>query len=348
MLAALIMAGGKGTRFWPMSTEEKPKQFLNLIGENTMLQSTVNRLRELINLEHIFVCTSNSYVHLVHEQLPELPEKNIIVEPVGRNTAPCILLSTLYIKEMCGECEIVVVPSDHIINDNSKFLNILMAADNFIQLNQESIVTIGIEPNRPETGYGYINFGDEVALINQQSVKKVKKFVEKPDFQTANTYLKEGTYLWNAGMFIFNGKFMLKQFKELCSSMYAILTSLPSIYDDNYFKELEKKYQKCDSISVDYAIMEKSQNINVIPGNIGWDDIGSWVALERYIKKDENNNVVKGKINAINSNNNVVYSTGKDVILLDVDNICVIETGDKIVICNKESMAHIHELRGKN
>ena len=348
MLTALIMAGGKGTRFWPMSTEEKPKQFLNLIDSKTMIQATVDRLEGLININHIFICTSKSYVDIVKQQLPNLPEKNIIIEPIGRNTAPCILLSTLYIKEMYDEANIVVLPSDHKINDKQEFLNILSSANDFINKNKEGIITIGIKPNRPEIGYGYINYGDDIDEFNNHSVKKVNRFVEKPNIEKAKEYLEANTYLWNAGMFVFNCDFMLEQFKIFFCNSYKILSSLPSINDSRYMEELHDKYILCDAISVDYAIMEKSDAIYVIPADFGWDDIGSWKALERYIIQDDNGNIIKGNINSVNSQNNVVYATDKKIILLDAEDLFVIETEDKIVVGKKDSIEHVHELRGKN
>lgn len=347
MLTALIMAGGKGTRFWPMSTEEKPKQFLNLIDELTMIQSTVKRLKKLINIDHIFVCTTEKYKDLLLEQLPDLPQKNIIIEPIGRNTAPCILLSTIYIKQLYSDANIIVLPSDHKINDEDEFIDVLKAGNSFISKNRDSIVTIGIVPNRPETGYGYINFGDNVDGFGNHLVKKVNKFVEKPNLKKAKQYVADGKYLWNAGMFAFNSNFMLEQFQKYFDYSYNLLASLPAIEDENYMSELYKKYQQCDAISVDYAIMEKSDCIYVIPSDFGWDDIGSWNALERYIDKDGNNNIVKGNVKILDSQNNVVYGTDKEILLVDVDDLYVIETDERIVIGKKDNLESVHELRGK-
>ena len=345
MLTALIMAGGKGTRFWPISTENKPKQFLNLIDDKTMLQATIERLEDLINIDHIFVCTGVQYIGIIKEQLPNLPEKNIIIEPTGKNTAPCILLSLLYIKQIYMDANVVVLPSDHKINNKKEFLKILSVANKFVDDTFESIVTIGIEPNRPETGYGYINFSDNIEKIDNYQIKKVRCFVEKPNLNIAKEYLDKGTYLWNAGMFVFNCKFMIEEFKRLSNQMYQILSTLPAIEDENYMEVLEKKYSLCESISIDYAIMEKSKHIFVIPGDFGWDDIGSWKALERYIKKDENNNIFKGKVNNFNSKNNIAYSKKKEIILLDINELFVIEADDKIVVGKKESISKVYELR---
>ena len=319
----LIMAGGRGTRFWPKSTEEKPKQFINLINEKTMIQLTVDRVKKIVPIEKIFISTGEKYIDLVKEQICDLPHKNIIVEPVGRNTAPCILLSSLYIKQMYNDCNIAVLPSDHLIKDEKAFLETLKIADDFVKNNRESIVTIGIEPNRPETGYGYIKYNNN----QKENVVKVEKFVEKPNIEKAISYLNSKNYLWNAGMFI------LKQ--------------LPEIYCENYNEKLNELYPKSESISIDYAVMEKSKNIYVIPSDFGWDDIGTWKSLERYIEEDENNNYIKGQASIYNSSNNILYSENKKIIVIGLDNIFCIESDDKIVIGQKDSIEELVKYREK-
>lgn len=346
MLNLLIMAGGKGTRFWPMSTNDKPKQFLSLVDKKTMIQATVDRLKPLVSIDHIFICTGKQYAPLVMEQLPDLPKRNIIIEPVGRNTAPCILLSSLYIKQVYGKSNIVVLPSDHKITNENKFLSVLASADAFLNVYNKSIITIGITPDRPETGYGYINYGQDIGIINNNNIKKVNKFVEKPDIETAKRYIKDGHYLWNAGMFVFDADFMIGEFSKYYGS-YEKLSSLPLIDDGNYDDELKKIYEQCESISVDYAIMERSDNIYVIPSNFGWDDIGSWKALERYIPKDDDDNIFKGNVRSFDSRNNIIYGQDKEIILLDIDDIFCIDTNERIVIGKKDSLTKVHELRGQ-
>ncbi len=260
MFCALIMAGGKGTRFWPKSTEETPKQFLNLIADKTMIQLTYERLLKIIPKERIFVVTGKRYKANVKNNLKDLPEQNIIIEPEGRNTAPCILLACMYIKQIYNDATIAVLPSDHAIKDEDEFCNILKIANDYVEKeNSDAIVTIGITPNRPEIGYGYIKFEK-----SDNKVIKVEKFVEKPDLKTAEEYLSSGMYLWNAGMFIFNINNMLKEL-EINYSGYNILKGLPSIGDISYEKVLDELYTKCESISIDYAVMEKSKNIYVVP-----------------------------------------------------------------------------------
>ncbi len=340
MFCALIMAGGKGTRFWPKSTEEMPKQFLKLIDEKTMIQLTYDRLLKTMPAERIFVATGERYKELVKKQLESLPERNIIIEPEGRNTAPCILLACLYIKQIYEDATIAVLPSDHAIKNGEEFCNILNTAKDYVEnKNKQAIVTIGINPNRPETGYGYIKFEKE-----DREVIKVERFVEKPNLETAKEYLSQGGYLWNAGMFIFDVGNMLNELEHNYSS-YEILSHLPKIESTNYKEELDKLYPKCESISIDYAVMEKSKNIYVIPGDFGWDDIGTWNSLERYKEKDESDNILNGNIKNYNSKNNIIYAGDKKVILLDAENIFCIDTDEVLVIGNKDSISKVHELR---
>lgn len=344
MLNVLIMAGGKGTRFWPASTTKRPKQFLKLINENTMLQNTINRILPLIDYEHIFICTSREYVHFVKEQVPQLKSENIIIEPVGRNTAPCILLGTIYINELYNNSNILVLPSDHMILNEKEFLSIIKDANEFLLYNNNTIITLGVEPNRPETGYGYIKYQKEFSHEKNHKIYKVEKFVEKPNYSMAKEYIKDGSYLWNAGMFMFNSSYMLYEFQQNYSS-FNLFKNLPSIFSDEYINRLEEIYIQSEAISIDYAVMEKTKNIYVIFADFGWDDIGSWKALERYIKKDENQNIIKGNIKSINSQNNIIYSTNKQIILLDVENLFFIDADNTIIIGNKNSLDKVYTLK---
>lgn len=339
----LIMAGGRGTRFWPKSTEEKPKQFINLIEERTMIQLTVDRVRNILPIEKIFIATGEKYINLVKEQIPDLPDKNIIVEPIGRNTAPCILLASLYIKQIYNDCNIAVLPSDHLIKNEKIFLETIKIANDFVRNNNQSIVTIGITPDRPETGYGYIKYNK----TEKNTVVKVDRFVEKPNLEKAKEYLDSKEYLWNAGMFIFNVDYMLKELENNYNNTYKLMQQVPNIHDESYNKILNEIYPECESISIDYAVMEKSKNIYVIPADFGWDDIGTWKALERYIDKDENQNLIKGQASIYNSSNNILYSENKKIVVIDIDDIFCVESEDKIVIGKKDSMEKLVNYREK-
>ncbi|MGV8984570.1 mannose-1-phosphate guanylyltransferase, partial [Clostridium sp.] len=315
MLCALIMAGGKGTRFWPLSTVEKPKQFLKLIGEDTMIQMSVKRLQKLIPIERIFIVTGTRYMDLVRKQLPELPYRNIIIEPVGKNTAPCIALSAFHINKIYKDATIAVLPSDHLIKDEKNFLEVLNSANEFVDKNKEAIVTIGMKPDRPETGYGYIKYSNIHSVINGCEIKSVKKFVEKPDIHKAKEYLADGNYLWNGGMFIWKATNILRLTRKYLINTFEVLSEIAATREEDYHRVLEEKYNNVDSISVDFGIIEKAKDIYVIPGDFGWDDVGSWESVERYSEKDEFNNVCVGNVKKFNCNNTIIISNGKPIVI---------------------------------
>lgn len=335
MLCALIMAGGKGERFWPLSTENKPKQFLSLLGKETMIQMTVNRLAKLIPIERVFVVTAQKYVNLVKQQLPLLPERNIILEPVGKNTAPCIALSAFIIEKHYKDATIAVLPSDHLIEDEEGFRDTINNAYKFVKENNQAIVTLGIEPNRPETGYGYIKFDRKDKTNNSNNILPVERFVEKPDLETAEEYIKDGSYLWNGGMFIWNTNTILGLTSRYLKNTYEILNEIAASDDEDFDRVLTDKYKNVDSISVDYAIMEKAPNIYVIPSTFGWDDVGNWTSLDRYREKDSHGNVKDGECSLYNSNNNIVIGN-KKMLLNGVENLIIVETDEYIMISSKE------------
>ena len=345
MLCALIMAGGKGTRFWPLSTEDKPKQFLNLIGNETMIQMTVNRIKPIIPIERIFVCTGERYVDLVKEQLSEIPDRNIIVEPEGRNTAPCIALSAFIIKKYYKNATMVVLPSDHLIKDEDKFREIVECADNFVKSNDNSIITLGMKPSRAETGYGYIKYGNEEINLNKHKIIKVDSFVEKPNKEKAEEYLEEGTYLWNGGMFLWSSNNILEQIKKYSPDTYEALYEIDEVKDVRLQELINDKYKNTEAISIDYAVLEKSKDIFVIPSDFGWDDVGSWEALDRYREKDECGNVRVGNTNAVSAENNLIISSSHSVVVDGLNDIYVIENDGKILIGHKSNVANVKELK---
>ena len=347
MLCALIMAGGRGTRFWPLSTEDKPKQFLKLINEDTMIQATVKRLENLIPIERIFVVTGKKYISLLKEQLPNLPERNIIIEPVGRNTAPCIGLSAFHIRKFYQDATIAVLPSDHLITDEKNFLEVLNSANMFVDKNKNAIVTIGMKPNRPETGYGYINYDSIDCTLDGCEIRKVKRFVEKPDLEKAKEYLKDGQYLWNGGMFIWKAENILKLTSMYMENTYRVLSEIAATNEEEYDKVLEEKYTDVENISVDYGIMEKADSIYVIPSDFGWDDVGSWSSIERYRNKDFAGNICVGDVNVLNGNNNLIISSEKKIVISDVDNIFVVECDGNIYITTKAKLDEIKDLKLK-
>lgn len=345
MLCALIMAGGKGTRFWPLSTEEKPKQFLNLIGNDTMIQMTVNRIKSIIPIDRIFVCTGERYVDLVKEQLPELPDKNIIVEPEGRNTAPCIALSAFVIKKYFNNANMVVLPSDHLIKDEEEFRNTILSANEYVKQNEEAIVTLGMTPSRAETGYGYIKCTTNESRVDNHKVIKVDSFVEKPNKETAKKYLEDGNYLWNGGMFLWSVENVLSQIQMYANDTYKALDKLQETEEDKIQLFINENYKNTEAISIDYAVLEKSNNIYVIPSSFGWDDVGSWEALDRYREKDEAGNVLVGSAKVVESESNLVISSTQDIVVEGLKDIYVIENDGKILVGQKSNVANVKELK---
>lgn len=345
MLCALIMAGGRGTRFWPLSTDEKPKQFLKLIDDKTMIQMTIDRIKPIIPIERIFVCTGEMYIDLVKEQLPNLPEGNIVVEPEGRNTAPCIALSSFVIKRQYPNSNMIVLPADHLIKDEDEFRRLIKFGNEYVKGNNESIITFGMNPNRPETGYGYIKYKNTKGDGKNKSIIKVEKFVEKPNKEKAITYLKEGNYLWNGGMFLWNIKNILKDISKYVPNTYEALKEIANVPLEKLQEEINNKYSYTDNISIDYAVLEKSEDIYVIPSNIGWDDVGSWEAIERYKEKDNEGNISMGNVTYLNSSDNLVVSSNiKEVVIHGLSNIYVIENDGKLIIGTKDEIKRIKEL----
>lgn len=345
MLCALIMAGGKGTRFWPLSTEEKPKQFLSLIGEKTMIQMTVDRIKPIIPIERIFICTGEIYVDLVKEQLPELPERNIIVEPEGRNTTPCIALSALVINRYYKDSTMVVLPSDHLINNEDEFRKVVLESESFIENNNNAILTLGMEPSRAETGYGYIKYSNSKDKIIDCEVIKVERFVEKPNKDLAEVYVSNGNYLWNGGMFIWKANNILSEISKYLPDTFEALHKIQYVDEDDLQTLINGEYGKTEAISIDYAVLEKSKDIYVIPSNFGWDDIGSWEAIERYTEKDELGNVVIGEAKAIEGENNLLVSYNHKVIVEGLSDIYVIENDGKIIVGHKSNVVNVKELK---
>lgn len=345
MICALIMAGGEGTRFWPLSTAKKPKQFLNLIGEDTMIQMTVNRIRSIIPIERIFICTGKLYIDLVKTQLPELPIKNIIVEPEGRNTAPCIALSALVIKRYYNNANMIVLASDHLVNNEDEFINIIQASNNVLDQDKQALVTLGMSPSRAETGYGYIKFGKVKRKIGKYDVINVEHFVEKPNKEKAEEYINEGCYLWNGGIFLWSIDNILNQIKKYCVDIYESLHEIEYVEEKQLQNFIDENYSKCKEISIDCAILEKAENVYVIPSNIGWDDVGSWRAIERYKDKDSDNNIVNENVRIIESKSNMAINNVKKVVMIGINNIMAIETEESIFIVSKDYMDKLKDYK---
>lgn len=342
-VVAVIMAGGKGERFWPRSRRTMPKQFLSLTEDGkTMIQHTVERIKSLVSIQDVFVVTNKDYESLVKEQLNGLPEENILLEPAARNTAPCVGLAAAYIRKKYEDAVMLVLPSDHLIKFNGIFINTLKDA---IQVAEEgtNMVTIGITPNYPETGYGYINFGDE--KVGANNVYQVERFVEKPNLQIAKEYLESGKYLWNSGMFVWKTSTILAQFEKYLPEMYQGLLKIEeAIGSSQEVEVLEKEFSDFESESIDYGIMEKASNIYTLPGSFGWDDVGSWLALERFNRTNEDGNVVSGNVISINTKNAIVQGSDKLIATIGVENLIIVDTEDAMLICAKDSTQDVKKV----
>lgn len=344
-ITALIMAGGKGERFWPRSRVNLPKQFLSLTDDGkTMIQLTVERISPIVDLEDVYIATNKAYRELVKEQLPGLPEENILCEPIGRNTAPCIGLGAVHAASKYEDAVMIVLPSDHLIKSNEIFIETFKEACE-VAIKGDNLVTVGITPNYPETGYGYIKYDAE---DKEGSAYGVDKFVEKPDLETAKEYLADGSYLWNSGMFTWKVSTILNCFKKYMPSTYNGLMKIKAaIKTADEDAVLEAEFPDLESQSVDYGIMEKAENIYIIPGNFGWDDVGSWLAVGRIKKTDDNNNVVNGNVVTVNTSDCVIEGADKLIATVGLRDMVVVDTKDAILISTKENAGEIKQVLAK-
>ena len=339
---ALIMAGGRGERFWPKSRKNLPKQFLSLTNDGkTMIQLTVERILPLVAMEDIFIATNESYRDLVKTQLPNLPERNILCEPVGRNTAPCIGLGAMHILTKYEDAMMIVLPSDHLIKQKTLFLKTLRNACEVAEKNS-NLVTIGITPDYPETGYGYINYDEAESLAQAY---KVAQFVEKPNLETAKSYLESGQYLWNSGMFVWKVSSILQKMKQLMPQMYeGLMTIKDAIGTEQEHSVLAEEFGKMRSISIDYGILEHTDDIYTVPSSFGWDDVGSWLAMERINPTNEYGNVLLGNLISVNTKNCIVQGGEKLIATVGVQNLIIVDTPDAILICQKENADDIKKV----
>ena len=355
MLTALIMAGGSGERFWPLSTPTKPKQLLSLFSNKSMIRETVDRILPIISTDKIFIATNILQVDEIKKELPDIPEENIIIEPAFKDTAAAIGYTSLIIeakfKNLNEKVEVVVLASDHLIKNDENFKEVILKGSDEARENS-TIVTLGIKPDKPETGYGYIEVDNNESLVLNE-IYKVRRFREKPNKETAEQYLVSGKYLWNSGMFIFTTDTIFKNFEVLMPEHMEIFNKIRVEISKNkiglelsnsvkeYFNEFEK-------ISIDFGIMEYSKNIKVIPVSIGWNDIGSFTALSEVFSPDKTGNIIRDTETIIyDANNNIVICKDCTVSLLGVKNLIVVKNGDNILISHKDSAQDIKKIVNK-
>ena len=347
----VIMAGGVGSRFWPMSTAEKPKQFIDVLGVGkTLLQLTVERFGGLVSPGNIWVVTNQKYAPIVEEQLPNIPKTNILCEPCRRNTAPCIAYVSWRIKSNDPKANIVVTPSDHIVTDTAEFQRVIKECMRFTS-ETDAIVTLGMKPNRPETGYGYIQADLSTSSLRNKEIYRVDSFREKPDLKTAEEYIKKNYYFWNAGIFIWNVNTIVNAFRIYQPTMAKIFESMLPVYGTEKEQALiDERFPECDNISVDYAIMEKAEEIFVCPADFGWSDLGTWGSLHGQSKKDLYGNAAIGQnINLIESHNCIVHTTQeKKVVIQGLDGYIIAEKDDTLLICKLSEEQRIKQFSGEN
>lgn len=344
---AVIMAGGVGSRFWPRSTEKTPKQLLEIVNKGTMIQNTVARISNVIEPSKILIVTSKLQKPTVAKQLPQLPSENIIVEPIGRNTAPCIGLAALFIRRRDPDAVMVVLPADHLMRDEDEFRRVLSLAI-WVAYESSKLITIGIHPSRPETGYGYIQVVDEDDGSNPyfaRGVHKVKTFAEKPNREAAQKFLESGDFLWNSGMFIWKVDVILREIRKSLPELADELDKIDAtIGTDMLDQAVETGYRMIRGISIDYGVMEKASEVFVLRGQFGWSDVGSWDEVYRISGKDADGNSVSGKAVLHNSKNTLIHSGDKIIAAVDVEDLIIIASDNAILVCRRGESQNVKEV----
>ncbi len=348
MNIALIMAGGSGERFWPLSRKDKPKQLLKLIHEKTMIREAFERIEPIIPSENIFISTNKDYYEQIIKEIPELQKSHIIIEPIKKDTAACIAYSIMVIKKIYNKCQLVILPSDHLIEGEEEFRKVVEKASE-ISSEHQSIITLGIKPTKVETAYGYIEVDKRE---KKNSFYSALRFWEKPNYERAEAYVEAGNYYWNSGMFICDADVLIEKYRKYLPKHFHLVEEIEKklmnfkgdiLEQSEYIKSDFEKFEK---ISIDFGIMEKSTDIKLIPVDFGWNDVGSFSALDELFVHNENNSVIKeGKVIELNSKNNIII--GKDeklIAIVGIENLIVVEVEDVLLICKKDFAQQIKKL----
>lgn len=334
---AVIMAGGSGTRFWPLSRRLRPKQFLSIGTERPLIVETVERLAPLVTAEQVMVVAGEHHAASIRRLLPELPDGALLVEPCARNTAPCIGLAALHIARTDPDAVMAVLPADHHIGDPDGFRRVMAAAAERAALGE--IVTLGIRPTRPETGYGYIHYDRSDTCLSGQGVEicTVNRFVEKPPRDVAERYLSDGGYLWNSGMFFFTAKRILADIERLLPGLHQALVRIgEAIGTDAYDAVLSAQFNAVNSVSIDYGVMEHAEQVRVVPADFGWNDVGHWAALADFAEPDRDGNVVTGDAILVDAANNIVHAGHRAVAIVGARDLVVVATEDAVLVCPRD------------
>ncbi len=335
----VIMAGGAGTRFWPISRSAHPKQFLDILGlGRTLLQQTFDRFTQICPSENIFIVTSSEYKELTLKQLPSIDESQVLLEPARRNTAPCIAYANFRIQNLNPNAKIIVAPSDHLILNENKFIETIKTGLDFIS-KKGRLLTLGIEPSRPDTGYGYIQINKEENLEFNANIRKVKTFTEKPDIEMAKFFVESEEFYWNSGIFLWSLETIQNSFEQLLPEIYSLFNENKEAFGTlNENEAINQIYPTCSNISIDYGIMEKAENVFVLGAEFGWSDLGTWTSLFEHMDKDENNNAINGdNVMLYDVKDTIINSTNKKLVLIQgLKNHIVVDTKDALLICDKD------------
>lgn len=347
----VIMAGGVGSRFWPMSTKDKPKQFIDVLGVGrTLIQLTYDRFEPICPPENVWVVTNKKYVDIVKRQLPEIPVGNILCEPCRRNTAPCIAYVSWRIKNECPTANIVVTPSDHIVLNIPEFRRVISNSLSFTS-KTDAIVTLGMKATRPETGYGYIQADLTSSSPRNKEIFRVDSFREKPDLETAKKYLAENNYFWNAGIFLWSVRTIVNAFRIYQPALANIFESMSDVYGTAKEQDvIDERFPECENISVDYAIMEKAEEIFVCPADFGWSDLGTWGSLLVQTKHDtDGNSIIGDNVSVFETKNSIIHTVGcKQVVVQGLDGYIVAENDGRLLICKLSEEQRIKLFSGEN
>jgi len=342
----VIMAGGGGTRFWPVSRFKTPKQLLNLSGDDALINETINRICRLVNKDEIFIVTNEAQGKLLIETIDSIGgvADNILYEPSARNTAAAVGYAAFAIKKRYGDGIMCVFPSDHYIKNEEMFCEAMEKAIEIARID-EKLVTVGIKPSFPSTGYGYIKFDASSATRYKDLAFDVSEFIEKPGLETAKGFLDSGDYVWNSGMFVWKASRILEEFQRFLPKVYD---KLQEIYEamgtDDELEVLRRVYPEITSISIDYGIMERSSDVVVVPGDFGWNDVGSWDSLGAIFRTDEQGNILRGENISIDTSNSVIYGNGRLIAAIGLENMIVVETEDSVLVCHKDKAQDVKKV----
>lgn len=342
-LFAVIMAGGQGTRFWPRSRHKRPKQLLDIVGSESMIRQTVSRIIPLIPKDQIFIVSNETHVTELRYHIPDIPESNVVVEPAGKNTAPAIGLTALYIRRINPEAILVVLPSDHLV-EKEDILRKTIEKAGLTAEKGEFLITLGMKVVSPETGYGYIQMGDSI----ESCFYRVKAFIEKPGKEKAEKFMRNGGYLWNSGIFIWKVGLFLKMIEEYIPDLHRGLMAIDKVIGTKKERKTVRSiYAGLKSVSVDFGILEKAKNVAVIPSDFGWNDVGSWTALDSIFKKGPHGNIEQAKHVSIDTTNTTVYSPRKLIATIGIKDLIIVETEDALLVCHKERAQDVKKLVDK-